>query len=242
MNSRAEWRKYTIDGHKKFVEYQEQLRKNLGETSPALYHGKAWAIYQKIRLGLSKDRENDIKKMIKYADLDVSAYNDQSGYALRALVEFRYASKDCKKSKSFLKKAIDLGGSVDAFTIAGAISRRCGDLTSAIDNYKNALQLAPNDNGFFITSNLVAAYYQNNDLDAIKRLVAPKVDIKDIDPSMLGFYSYFLFSKGEKEKAKKMFLQAKEKGMTRKRLSMIVSNKKVLDEFIEKLRPLGNLN
>ena len=27
MNSRAEWRKYTIDGHKKYVEYQERLRK-----------------------------------------------------------------------------------------------------------------------------------------------------------------------------------------------------------------------
>ena len=45
LNSRAEWRKYTIDGHKKYLEYQEQLRKNLGPKSPAIYNGMAWGIY-----------------------------------------------------------------------------------------------------------------------------------------------------------------------------------------------------
>ena len=115
MNSRAEWRKYTIDGHKKYVEYQEQLRKNLGPKSPAIYNGMAWEIYQRIRLGLSKDKKNDIKKLVEYSKADVAAYKDASAYALRALVEFRYGSKDCEKTKSFVKKAIDAGGSVDTF-------------------------------------------------------------------------------------------------------------------------------
>ena len=44
------------------------------------------------------------------------------------------------------------------------------------------------------------------------------------------------------ENAKKLFLKAKEKGLTRKRLSLFVNYKKVLDEFIEKLKPLGSLD
>ncbi len=242
LNSRAEWRKYTIDGHKKYVEYQEKLRKNLGPKSPAIYNGMAWEIYQRIRLGLSKDKKSDIKKLVEYSKADVAAYKDASAYALRALVEFRYGSKDCEKTKSLVKNAIDAGGSVDTFSIAGSIYKRCSDLKSAISFYKNALQLAPNDNGFFITKSLLAAYYQNNDLDSIERTIVPKLNVKDIDPVMLGFYSYVLLTKGKDEDAQKIFLKAKEKGLTRKRLSLFVNYKKVLDEFIEKLKPLGSLD
>ena len=103
----------------------------------------AWEIYQRIRLGLSKDKKSDIKKLVEYSKADVAAYKDASAYALRALVEFRYGSKDCEKTKSFVKKAIDAGGSVDTFSIAGSIYKRCSDLKSAISFYKNALQLAP---------------------------------------------------------------------------------------------------
>ena len=68
MNSRAEWRKYTIDGHKKYVEYQEQLRKNLGPKSPAIYNGMGNLSKQ---LGLSKDKKSDIKKLVQILKLFV---------------------------------------------------------------------------------------------------------------------------------------------------------------------------
>ena len=83
---------------------------------------------------------------------------------------------------------------------------------------------------------------QNNDLDSIERTIVPKLNVKDIDPVMLGFYSYVLLTKGKDEDAQKFFLKAKEKGLTRKRLSLFVNYKKVLDEFIEKLKPLGSLD
>ena len=88
----------------------------------------ALGIYQIIRLGLSKDKKSDIKKLVEYSKADVAAFKDPGAYALRALVEINYVSKDCEKSKSFLKKAIDAGGSVDAFSIAGSIYKRCSDL------------------------------------------------------------------------------------------------------------------
>ena len=45
-----------------------------------------------------------------------------------------------------------------------------------------------------------------------------------------------------KNGALKTLIEAKEKGLTRKRLSLFVNYKKVLDEFIEKLKPLGSLD
>ena len=40
----------------------------------------------------------------------------------------------------------------------------------------------------------------------------------------------------------KNFFESKRKRITRKRLSLFVNYKKVLDEFIEKLKPLGSLD
>ena len=79
-------------------------------------------------------------------------------------------------------------------------------------------------------------------IDASTSRPTDDLNVKDIDGVMLGFYSYVLLTKGKDEDAKKLFLKAKEKGLTRKRLSLFVNYKKVLDEFIEKLKPLGSLD
>ena len=241
LNSRAEWRKFTIDGNKKFWEYQNQLKNNLGEDNPALYNGKAWGIYQNILLGLSQNKEEDVRELLKYADLDVFENNNPAAYALRGMVEQRFISKDCDKSLVFINKAIELGGTVDTYTIAGTIYRRCNEYEKSIKNYKNALNLAPNDNGFFITKNLVASYYLSGKFEEIDSLVSPKVNLRDIEVTMLGIYSYVLFDKNNKKEAKKILLKAIKKGLTRKMLIRQIGINKV-DFFIEKLRPLANID
>ncbi len=241
LNSRAEWRKFTIDGNKKFWEYQNQLKNNLGEDNPALYNVKAWGIYQNILLGLSQNKEEDVRELLKYADLDVFENNNPAAYALRGMVEQRFISKDCDKSLVFINKAIELGGTVDTYTIAGTIYRRCNEYEKSIKNYKNALNLAPNDNGFFITKNLVASYYLSGKFEEIDRLVSPKVNLRDIEVTMLGIYSYVLFDKNNKKEAKKILLKAIKKGLTRKMLIRQIGINKV-DFFIEKLRPLANID
>jgi tetratricopeptide (TPR) repeat protein len=219
MNSRDEWRKFTIDGHKKFWEYTNQIENNLGKDNPALYNVKAWGIYQKILLGLSQNKEEDVKEMLKYADLDVLEYENPAAYALRALVEQSFISKDCDKSLVFINKAIELGGTVDTYTIAGTIYRRCNQFEKSINNYKNAINLAPNDNGFFITENLVASYYLAGKFEEIDRLVSPKVNLRDIKVTILGIYSYVLLDKNEKKEAKKILLKAIKKGFNKKNVS-----------------------
>ena len=240
MNSRDEWRKFTIDGHKKFWEYTNQIENNLGKDNPALYNVKAWGIYQKILLGLSQNKDEDVKEMLKYADLDVLEYENPAAYALRALVEQSFISKDCDKSLVFINKAIELGGTVDTYTIAGTIYRRCNQFEKSINNYKNAINLAPNDNGFFITENLVASYYLAGKFEEIDRLVSPKVNLRDIKVTILGIYSYVLLDKNEKKEAKKILLKAIKKGLTRKMLVRLIGINKV-EIFVENLRPLANI-
>ena len=241
LNSRAEWRKFTIDGNKKFWEYTNQLKNNLGENNPALHNSKAWGIYQNILLGLSQNKEQDVRELLKYADLDVLENKNPAAYALRALVEQSFISKDCDKSLVFINKAIELGGTVDAYTIAGTIYRKCNEFEKSINNYKNALNLAPNDNGFFITENLVASYYLAGKFEEIDRLVSPKVNLSDIKVSILGIYSFVLLDKNEKKEAKKILLKAIKKGFTRKTLVRLIGLNKV-EIFVEKLKPLGSLD
>ncbi len=241
LNSRAEWRKFTIDGNKKFWEYTNQLKNNLGENNPVLHNSKAWGIYQNILLGLSQNKEQDVRELLKYADLDVLENKNPAAYALRALVEQSFISKDCDKSLVFINKAIELGGTVDAYTIAGTIYRKCNEFEKSINNYKNALNLAPNDNGFFITENLVASYYLAGKFEEIDRLVSPKVNLSDIKVSILGIYSFVLLDKNEKKEAKKILLKAIKKGFTRKTLVRLIGLNKV-EIFVEKLKPLGNLD
>ena len=240
LNSRAEWRKFNIDGNKKFWEYQNQLINNLGKDNPALHNGIAWGIYQNILLGLSQNKEQDVRELLKYADLDILENKNPAAYALRALVELSFISKDCDKSLVFINKAIELGGTVDAYTIAGTIYRKCNEFEKSINNYKNALNLAPNDNGFFITENLVASYYLAGKFEEIDRLVSPKVNLRDIKVSILGIYSYVLLDKNEKKEAKKILLKAIKKGLTRKMLVRLIGINKV-EIFVENLRPLANI-
>ena len=177
---------------------------------------------------------------MKYADLDVFENNNPAAYALRGMVEQRFISKDCDKSLVFINKAIELGGTVDTYTIAGTIYRRCNEYEKSISNYKNALNLAPNDNGFFITKNLVASYYLASKFEEIDRLVSPKVNLKDIEASMLGIYSYVIFNKNDKKEAKRILLEAIKKGLTRKLLIRQIGINKA-DVFIQNLTPLANI-
>ena len=52
-------------------------------------------------------------------------------------------------------KTEQLGSTVDTLTIAAGVYENCGELKKGIVSTRNALELVPNDFGWFITSNLV---------------------------------------------------------------------------------------
>ena len=111
---------------------------------------------------------------------DIEKNNDVDAYALRALSELFFLSKVCELAQKFIKDALNLGRSGDAYTIAGAISFRCSDLDAAIESYRNALDIIPNDNGWFISKSLIAALYLVNDFEGIEEIMKQNKDSTDI--------------------------------------------------------------
>ena len=239
LNARNEWRKYTPDGHAAYWNYLERLEKNIGEDPPALYSAKAWGLYQKIGLRLSLDIEADMARMFEYADADIEAYGNAQSYGLRALLELRHGSIGCSKATKLARKAVQLGGVGDAFTIAGTIERKCGDMNVSIENFKNALRTTPNDNGYFIRRQLAGSYLLNANYEEIQEMVNPLVNNADIGPTMLALLAYADLKKGSKRTAKAHFQKAKDLGLKVGHINRVLATPSQVDDFFAFLSDVG---
>ena len=154
LSARNEWRKFKPDGLRAYWRYIAQLEEVLGKDSPALYRNKAWGIYQRLGLGISENVEADKTKLFELADADVAHFGSSQSYALRALIEMVFSNDGCGDSISIIRKALNVGETSDALTISGSIERKCGDINTSVRNLTKALQITPNDNGFFIRRQL----------------------------------------------------------------------------------------
>ncbi len=239
LNARNEWRKYNPDSHAAYWNYIERIEKNIGEDPPALYNSKAWGLHQRIGLGLSTDVEADKARMFKYADADIEAYGSAQSYALSAILELRYGLVGCSKATELVRKATELGGVADAFTIAGTIERKCGEMNVSIENFKKALRMTPNDNGFFIRRQLAGSYLLNADYDKIQEMVNPLVNSSDIHPTMLALLAYADLKTGSKRTAKAHFQKAKDLGLNVGHMNRVLATPAQVDDFFAVMSDVG---
>jgi len=242
LNSRDEWFKFTPDAYENHSNIIEQLEEQLGENSPVLYNIKGWNLFLKMAVGKSTDQEKDRAKLLELSELDVVENNDVTAFNLRALVEFRVGSRDCETSKTYARKAADLGATVDTYIVSGSIWVECGDLKQGTVYFEKALQLQPNDNGWNLTKRLVPMYYLQNEYDKINRLVAPQIGAIDIPPEMLAFYALSQLREGNEEVAMQVFQKAKSLGITKKSLERVIRNSEKTSEFVSSLSELGEIN
>ena len=239
LNARNEWRKYTPDSHAAYWNYIERIEKNLGEDPPALYSAKAWGLYQKIGLGLSPNIEADMARMFEYADADIEAYGNAQAYGLRGLLELRHGTVGCSKATELARKAVQLGGAGDAFTIAGTIERKCGDMNVSIENFKNALRSTPNDNGYFIRRQLAGSYLLNADYEEIQEMINPLVNSADIGPTMLALLAYADLKKGSKRTAKVHFQKANDLGLKVGHINRVLATPSQVEDFFTTMSDVG---
>ena len=239
LNARNEWRKYTPDSHAAYWNYIERIEKNLGEDPPALYSAKAWGLYQKIGLGLSPNIEADMARMFEYADADIEAYGNAQAYGLRGLLELRHGTVGCSKATELARKAVQLGGAGDAFTIAGTIERKCGDMNVSIENFKNALRSTPNDNGYFIRRQLAGSYLLNADYEEIQEMINPLVNSADIGPTMLALLAYADLKKGSKRTAKVHFQKANDLGLKVGHINRVLATPSQVEDFFTIMSDVG---
>ena len=132
---------------------------------------------------------------------------------------------------------IELGGTVDIYNSGGIVNLICGDLENAKKNLKRALSLAPNDQGWFVTSQLVVTLYQLGDVDEIKELIFEKIDYIDMPAHMVAIYAAIQIDDNNLDEAKKYLEVANKKGLTEASIFRQFFKPKPAKEFIEKIRP-----
>ena len=242
LNQRKEWRKFTKEGHLTANQLYDKLQE-LKTDENILDYLKGWLVFQRILMNISENREDDINDLDLITKRHISKVGDNDAYALRALSEIQFFSQDCDKARSYMDKALELGGTVDIYTIAGSMEQQCDNLERSVKLYNNALQLQPNDNNYFVSRQLVLTLYLLGRIDDIKELMSSKINNDDYNIGNIGIlvvYSAIEAEEGNTEEAKKLWERVLKAGVT---LNSLKSYRKgILFEKIKPhLEPLGLL-
>ena len=134
-----------------------------------------------------------------------------------------------------MDKAIELGGTVDIYTIAGSMEQQCDNLEKSARLYYNALQLQPNDNNYFVSRQLVLTLYLLDRIDDIKELMSEKINNDDYNLGTIGIlvaYSAIEAEEGNIEEAKKIWERVTKTGL---KLDSLKSYRK--GKFFQKIKP-----
>ena len=240
LNWRNEWRKFTPEGYNNAVDITNDLANEIGEDHKRIINHRAFLLFQKLRLNLSDDKDVDIKALKSLLEKANEPENIETLH-LRGVAELNYFSKDCDISKRFSERALELGGSVDAFTTAGVVYFLCKDYPKSIASFQNALRLVPNDNGWFITRYLGTTLYRAKDFSSLQKLIEEDIDSEDMPPVLIAYYSFIMLENGEKGKAKEYFDLAKSKGLSKKYLTRYDMNDEIFQNFKVKMQEIGVL-
>ena len=214
LNWRHEILKFTPDGYTNSEKYYELLKNNIPKNG-IFYNISAWRIFWKIVNGFSEDFKKDITELNINIENAINLRGNHSDYALKAMNELIFLSRDCKIALADAEKALSLGTDSEIYTIAGSVNSGCGNLDKGINLNKKALRLTPNDNGWLITNNIVVDLYQLGRLQEISEIVDDNINKADLKESILGIYAIVLHKSGENDKAKELLEKAKTKGLTK---------------------------
>ena len=234
LNFRKEWRKFTKEGHLTANQLHDKLQE-LQTSEDILDYLKGWIVFQRLTMNLSENRKDDINELDLITKRHISKVGDNDAYALRALSEIQFFSQDCDKSRNYMDKAIELGGTVDIYTIAGSMEQQCDNLEKSVKLYYNALQLQPNDNNYFVSRQLVLSLYLLDRLEDIKELMSKKIKNDDYNLGNIGIlvtYSAIKAEEGNIEEAKEIWKRVEKTGL---KLVQLKSYRK--GAFFEKIKP-----
>jgi len=241
LNWRSEWRKFTGDGYQNSDRILKSLKKKIGNTG-TYYNFESWQLFQKINFGLSSDIEKDKNVLKSNIEKAITRRGNAEDFALKALMELLLLSNSCEIAKSDAEKALALGGGVDVYTILGSVYSGCGDLTTSVRFTKMALELVPNDNGWFITNNLVSALYRLARYEEIRDLVEENIEAEDMLITILGVFASIEFIEGNENNAERLLKRAKSQGLDKERIRAWFNATEDGDKLIADLLKIGPLD
>ena len=244
LNWRNEWRKTTKKGYLNSLRILEELKASYPEEKSHILNLESWQLFQKLNFGLSKNKEQDLRRL-KYnleKGLEIEP-NSVDILAARALIGLQYLGRSCEDSLADIIKTEQLGSTVDTLTIAAGVYDVCGELKKGIESTRSALELVPNDFGWFITSNLVVRLYKDGQIDEIYKLIGDDIEAKDMGSWVFAIYAFLEQEKGNMENAKKYLERAKKLDLN---LARFEQSLKSYDEELHKktingLKKIGDL-
>ena len=244
LNWRNEWRKTTKKGYLNSLRILEELKASYPEEKSHILNLESWQLFQKLNFGLSKNKEQDLRRL-KYnleKGLEIEP-NSVDILAARALIGLQYLGRSCEDSLADIIKTEQLGSTVDTLTIAAGVYDVCGELKKGIESTRSALELVPNDFGWFITSNLVVRLYKDGQIDEIYKLIGDDIEAKDMGSWVFAIYAFLEQEKGNMENAKKYLERAKKKNLNLVRFEQSLKNydEELHKKTIDGLKKIGDL-
>ncbi|MEE3287593.1 MAG: hypothetical protein VX249_05275, partial [Pseudomonadota bacterium] len=241
LNFQKEWGKYSKEGYENTLEILEEFR-SISTNQNELDSMEAWNIHLGLMLGLSKEKDEDIKKLDDLTNSVLENRGNEKDYGLRAIVELDHLSKDCSIATQNIVKALDIGTNADIFTQAGWIYHACGDHNNAIKYLKEAFRLKPIDGTYLITSILVANWYILGKTEEIRNFLGDKINNKDIWGPLLWIYASMELENGNTKKAKEYFERAIERGARKFMIMQMLRNEEAAEKLTKSLESLGSLD
>jgi len=240
LNHRSEWRRFTPEGYKNSEAILRDLEKKIANTG-LFYNFSSWQLFQKISLGFSNNIEIDKRDLRSNIQKAIEVRGNADDYALKALMEFYIFSNGCELAQADADKAASLGGTMDVYTIIGSVYSGCDDLPNAVKYSKMALELSPNDNGWFITNNLVSYLYRLGRYEEIRAIVEDKIDSKDMMSSITAIFASIEVKAGNSKNAERLLNRAKAKGLNKESIRNLLNRTQAAEGLISDLLQVGSL-
>ena len=207
----------------------------------------AWIYWQKIYMGISKNRSEDIKNGLKYAEASLVISPNFPG-ALSATASLEMLAGNYEKSCKINQTLIELVETMADRALGAAGQHFCGDLESAITNYEYVLKKAPHFSSWlkYLYGYALTEHREyDKALEFFETELQKKHSWSGTEQTMYVLSAFIKLKRGNEKDAEVLFEKQKEidgKGKTAKRIKgelFGLRNKNFLNELLNTLKPLG---
>ena len=235
------WRTYNPKNHEKTQKILDDMRKSYDEEHTTMYVMESWQIYQRLGLNLSKNKEEDLKRLKYIVNRNIELHPENSdAYNARALIGLSYFGFSCEQAIADIDRAEKNGSNQETLLIGSGVYSRCGQVEEAISRLQELLRIVPNDPGWFQTGMLVTMLYWDGQHSEIYSLIGQKIAASDMDPRVLAIYSILEFKKGNEKKAVEYFVRSKKNGFNNSRLG--IGDEKIKTEALDILEQIEKIS
>lgn len=236
----------TPDGNKAAQELFEAAL-SMEPKNHRILNSLAWLYWQKIYMGISTNRSEDIKSGLKYAEASLLNSPNFVG-SLSATASLEMLAGNYEKSCKINQTLIDFVETIADRALGAGGQHFCGDLENAVTNYEYVLKKAPHVSSwvkYLYGYALTEQGEYDKALEFFETELQKKHSWSGTEQTMYVLSAYIKIKQGNEKEAKVLFEKQKEfdgKGKTAKRIKgelFGLRDKTFLTDLLNTLKPLG---